>query len=330
MILIAAATHNKKFEEAHAWLCDQLGLEPEQLTRLILTLLLFAVAFLARRLVQSISKRRIGDPAKRAVVSKTGERVINVLALFIVIHIWFGGFSSLIQNIGILSAGLAIALQEPLTHLAGWLFLTIRQPFVVGDRIQIGQLKGDVIDIRLFQFTLLEVGEWVHGEQPTGRIIHVPNGTVFKQPQSNYSQGNGLLHDELQVCLSYESDWRRAREVLLDIAQRHVALSIPHNDQIGRHADLVAEHDHESLAPSVWIIPIDRGITLTLRYCCPLRQRRIVCQRLWEDILIAAEKEPAFEFAYPTTRIVHRRKDDRSNPVSDSQQPDPDEEKWER
>ncbi|MEN9360585.1 MAG: hypothetical protein RL095_2120 [Verrucomicrobiota bacterium] len=317
-----------KFEETQKWLCEQLGLSSDQLNRLLLTLLLVVISFLARRVLHSIAKRRVGDPGKRILVTKTGERVINLLALFIVIHIWFGGFSDLVQNLGILSAGLAIALQEPLTHIAGWIFINVRQPFVVGDRIQIGQLKGDVIDIRLFQFTLLEVGEWVHGEQPTGRVIHVPNGTVFKQPQSNYSQGNGLLRDELQLCLSFESDWRHARELLLDIARRHASLEAPEGD--GRHSDQIAEHDQEGLAPSAWIHVTERGIMITLRYACPLRQRRIVCQRIWEDVLRAAERESAFEFAYPTTRIVHRRRDERSNPVSDSPLPGPDEEKWER
>lgn len=113
-----------------------------------------------------------------------------------------------------MTAGLAIALKEPLTNIAGWLFLITRKPFGMGDRVQIGNHAGDVIDIRLFQFTLMEIGNWVEADQSTGRIIHMPNGLVFNQPQANYGKGFQYIWNEIPVLIAFESNWQKAEKVL--------------------------------------------------------------------------------------------------------------------
>src|SRR5690606_23340188 len=106
-------------------------------------------------------------------------------------------------------------------NLAGWLFILIRHPFAVGDRIQMGQHAGDVIDIRLFQFTILEINNWVEADQSTGRIIHIPNGKVFTDPQINYSAGFNYIWNEMKVRLTFESNWIKARKILQDTANHH-------------------------------------------------------------------------------------------------------------
>src|SRR3989442_7605528 len=84
-----------------------------------------------------------------------------------------------------------------LVNLAGWVFIIWRSPFALGDRIQIGQHAGDVIDVRLFQFTLNEIGNWVQADQSTGRIIHIPNGKVLTEVIANYSEGVQYIWHEI-------------------------------------------------------------------------------------------------------------------------------------
>ncbi len=103
---------------------------------------------------------------------------------------------------GLFTAGLAIALKDPLTNLAGWLFIVFRKPFIVGDRIQIGPHAGDVVDIRPFQFTILEIRNWVDADQSTGRMIHLPNAKVFVEAQANYSLGFNYIWNEIVVRLT--------------------------------------------------------------------------------------------------------------------------------
>src|SRR5690606_30758114 len=107
-----------------------------------------------------------------------------------------------------------IALRDPLMCVAGWLFLLVRRPYSVGDRIEIQGQIGDVIDIRMFQTYMLEVGGWLQGEQATGRISMVPNSIVFSSSVANYTQGFDFIWDEMVVRLSFESDWRRAKTLL--------------------------------------------------------------------------------------------------------------------
>lgn len=92
---------------------------------------------------------------------------------------WFKGIQSLATFLGLVSAGLAIALKDLVTGLAGWIFIIWRKPFGVGDLIQIGNNSGDVIDIRPFKFIIMETGNWVDADQSTGRITHIPNSSVY-------------------------------------------------------------------------------------------------------------------------------------------------------
>src|SRR3989441_12617332 len=118
-----------------------------------------------------------------------------------------------VQTCALPISGLAIALKDPVTNLAGWIFIVWRRPFEVSDRVEIGGHKGDVIDIRLLQFTLNEIGNWVNADQSSGRIIHIPNGKVFTEPVANYDKGFKYIWNEVPVLVTFESDWRQAKAI---------------------------------------------------------------------------------------------------------------------
>jgi small-conductance mechanosensitive channel len=217
--------------------------------------------------------------------------------------IWFGGFTGWSAYLGIVSAGLAIALQDPLTNLAGWLFISIRKPFVVGDRIAIGDHAGDVIDLRPFQFTLIEIGNWVDADQSTGRLIHVPNGWVFKHTTANFTGGFEFIWNELPVLVTFESDWERAKELLLEVARRHTDVPDAEASREVQEASKRYMIFFQHLTPIVWTSVADSGVMLTVRYICRPRRRRGTATAIWEDVLRAFAAEPGIDFAYPTTRF---------------------------
>ena len=183
----------------------------------------------------------------------------------------------------------------------------IRKPFEVGDRIEIDNLTGDVIDIRIFQFTVMEIGNWVDADQSTGRIIHVPNGKVFTDFQANYSTGFNYIWDEIGVLITFESDWKTAKEILTKIV----------NDQAEHLTDEVQRKIRETsrkfmifynvLTPIVYTSVKDSGVMLTMRYLCDVRKRRAASQAIWEDVLNEFAKHNNIDFAYPTTRIYSNR-----------------------
>ncbi len=204
---------------------------------------------------------------------------------------------------------MAVALHEPLACIAGWLFILWRKPFDLGDRIEIEGVSGDVIDMRLFQFTLLEIGNWVHADQSTGRLVHLPNNKVFKSLVYNYSSGFEFIWNEIRICVTYESNWKKAEEVILNAAEdltlevqkkASFRLSDPTNKYVIKYG---------KLTPIVYREIADSGVLLTLRYLTEVRTRRGTTAEITRIVLEEFSKCPDVDFAYPTIRYYDNREE---------------------
>src|SRR5262245_56307722 len=159
-----------------AWLEKNAGLSPLLQNRLLSTLLIVVGLWLLQYLILAMAYRRARDPRTRYRWRKTIGYLALLVGTVLLWHTWIGRVGALATFLGLLSAGLAIALKDSVQNFAGWGFIVWSRPFEVGDRVQVGPHAGDVIDIQLFQFTLNEIGNWVDADQSTGRIVHVPNG----------------------------------------------------------------------------------------------------------------------------------------------------------
>lgn len=202
-----------------------------------------------------------------------------------------------------MGAGLVIALQAPVMNVAGWIFIVIRKPFDVGDRIEINGVAGDVIDIRFFQFTINEIGNWVAADQSTGRIIHIPNGEIFKASQANYDQGFSHVWDEISLRVTFDSDWKKAKELCEKIVNEHAEeLSFSAKRKL-LEASKKFMIFYSNLTPFVYTSVEDYGIKLTMRYLTLPKKRRVAQHEIWEDILETFQKYPDIHYAYPSQRI---------------------------
>lgn len=284
------------------WIESNVGLNPEIQTRLLASIIAILLFIVIQRIVLLFVYRRTKDVGIRYRWRKTATYITFVLCVFVVGSIWFRGFQSLSTYLGLLSAGVAIALQTPLVNLAGWFFILWRKPFHVGDRIEIGDVKGDVIDQRIFMFSLMEIGNWVDAEQSTGRVIHIPNGKVFSEPLANYTDGFQYIWNEIAVLLTFESNWEKAKEILTKvIANRGEEFTKTAEDQIRQAAGKMMIYVGK-LTPIVYTSVKDSGVLLTIRYVCNPRGRRGSEQNIWEDILHEFAKCEDIDFAYPTQR----------------------------
>jgi small-conductance mechanosensitive channel len=285
------------------WLQETAGLSPALQLKLFNSLLVIVALWLLRLGVMQVVRRRTTDVRTRYQWQKTSTYVSVVLGLLIIGRIWFEGIHSLATFLGLVSAGLAIALKDVLTDIAGWAFILWRRPFEVGDRVQLGAHAGDIIDIRLFQFSILEIGNWVDADQSTGRVIHIPNGQVFTSPQVNFTKGFQFIWDEIPVLITFESDWERAKEILTEIVERHTEIMSEHAQEGIREASKKFMIYYSTLSPKVYTSVKDSGVMLTLRYLVMPRRRRGRQEILWEEILRAFAKEQRIDLAYPTTRF---------------------------
>lgn len=292
-------------ESLSEWFRTQFGMSPAMQGRLLSSLMWILVLWLSRRLIMLGIARTVKDHGVRYRWSKATQYVAVVLGFIGIASIWSSLLRGLATYLGLVSAGLAIAMKDILTNMAGWGFIVWRKPFELGDRIEINQFTGDVVDIRLFQFTLLEIGNWADADQTTGRLIHIPNAMVITAGLANYTRGFQYIWDELAVLVTFESDWRAAKSLLADLSAKHAASATDvAAAQIARAREKFFISSM-SFDPVVYTSVQDSGVLLTLRYVVHARRRRVVSEEIWEAILTEFAKRDDVDFAYPTTRFYH-------------------------
>jgi small-conductance mechanosensitive channel len=284
------------------WLQTVLGLATETQSRVITSLAIITVILILRGLVVWIIARRTEDVRFRYHARKVSAYISASLALLLLGRIWLTGFQDIGTFLGLVSAGLAIALKDLVASVAGWLYLLWRRPFEVGDRIQIGEHAGDVIDIRLFRFTLIEIGNWVEADQSTGRVILIPNSHILMKAIANYSKGFRYIWNELPVLVTFESNWSKAKTILQKIIDEHSAYLSEDAMRSVRKAAQRSMIIYSTLTPKVWTSVASSGVLLTIRYLCDPRKRRGTAETIWEDILTEFGKCDDIDFAYPTMR----------------------------
>jgi small-conductance mechanosensitive channel len=289
--------------EIREFLGGSIGISVENQNKILFSLVIIFILWLIRFVILRVVWKNTKNIKVRYQWKRSLSLIIPIIGLILVGAVWLPAFQQFGAFLGLFTAGLAIALKDPLTNLAGWVFIFVRKPFQVGDRVQIGQHKGDIIDIRLFQFTILEIGNWVDADQSTGRIIHLPNGKVFQQSQANYSTGFEYIWNEIKVIVTFESNWKLAKSILLEIINNHAEhLSKSAEKEIFEASkNYMIYYTH--LTPIVYTSVKDIGVQLTIRYLCNPRKRRGSENEIWEDILKNFDKHKDIQFAYPTTRF---------------------------
>src|SRR2546425_2144725 len=284
------------------WLQTRLGISPELQMRLLATLATIIGLWLVHRIVLGLVYRRVRDPWGRYRWRKGLTYLVVAAGIVIVGRMWFAGVQALATFFGLLSAGLAIALKEPVSDLAGWAFIVWGRPGEVAGGVQTGPNAGDVIDLGLFQFTLNEIGGWVDADQSSGRIIHIPNGKVFSDPVANYNKGFRYIWNEVPVVVTFESDWKKAKQILGKIAVKHAEHLTAQAEQELLAASQQYLINYRKLTPIVYTNVVDYGVQLTIRYLIEPRKRRGTEHAIWEDILTEFASAPDIDLAYHTTR----------------------------
>jgi small-conductance mechanosensitive channel len=287
---------------------DSSLLKSPTIINVINSILILLVLWVIRIALYKLIFKNITDIKMRYRWRKTFSFLMGFLALILIGRIWFAGIQSLATFLGLITAGIAIALKDPIANLAGWLFILARNTFEVGDRIQIGNFSGDVIDLSPFQFSMLEIGNWVDADQSTGRIVHVPNGKIFTNELANYDKGFKYIWNEIPVTVTFESDWQKAKEILLTIAKKQEEqITSTMEKQIKQAARKFMIY-FKNLTPIVYTDVLDNGIRLTIRYLCESRRRRSTSESMWEDILKEFSQHKNIDLAYPTTRFYTEKR----------------------
>lgn len=264
-----------------------------------------AVLFLGRLVRRSLSGR-ISDVDARYRTRKFVTLTSYVLATFVIASVFqreLGGFS---VALGMAGAGIAFALQEIVVSVAGWVAISLGGFYAPGDRVQVGGIKGDVIDVSILRTTLMEVGEWVTADQYSGRIVRIANSFVFKEPVFNYSGDFPFLWDEITLPVRYGSDWTAARTMLLGIAQE--TLTEYAKEVRSSWKNFVKQFrlpEEANVEPVVTLTATDNWIEFKIRYVVDYRKRRWMKDHLFTRILEEVDRsENRIRLASATFEMV--------------------------
>src|SRR4051794_13763968 len=250
----------------------------DTVARLVATAVVVAVTAILLGLAGRFAGWWLDDRYARFHARKLARFVIFLAAIVALAIVW----RSLAGNVGVIlgfaAAGIAFAMQEVIGAIAGLFNITSGRIYRVGDRIELGGVRGDVIDITLLRTKMLEIGSaeddesWVKGRQHTGRIVAVSNKSTFTSPVYNFSAIFEFLWEELTIPIAYRSDWHEAEQIIKEEAERASA------SEGARSAITAMERrypiPHAEVAPRVFVRATDNWMELSARFVVPVRQAR--------------------------------------------------------
>ncbi|PID86646.1 MAG: mechanosensitive ion channel protein MscS [Chloroflexi bacterium] len=304
-------------EVIRSFLQAQFQLSVESQDKLLTTFLILLIMVVLRWVtLRYVNNRFLEDPRALYNWRKASTYTIYTIGAILIGRIWLAGLQSVMTYLGILSAGLAIALQDPIVNLVGWLFIVTRRPFTVGDRIEVDEYSGDVIDIRLFQFSLLEIGTRIDAEQSTGRVLHMPNGIAFKKVFANFSQGLPFIWNEVPILVTFESDWEKAKAILVDVINNHAPPVDQKQLKQRQIRGMRFVISYSKITPTVYTTIESSGVLLTIRYLVQPKEKRDSEQIIHEAILRAFAPHEDLDFAYETQREYIHFKEKKRVPIA--------------
>jgi len=248
---------------------------------------------------------KIKDNQNRYRAKKAGNfagYVLTIILLTIVFSDKLGGFT---VALGVAGAGIAFALQEVIASVAGWVTILFGGFYKTGDRVQLGGIKGDVMDIGILRTTIMETGQWVDGDLYNGRIVLIANSFVFKEPVFNYSGEFPFLWDEIKIPIQYGSNYDKTKQILLKIGQG-IAEELTETSR-AKWQELQNKYRLEDAItnPVVSLVANDNWVEFTLRYVVGYKKRRATKTELFTQLLkeIEATNEE-IKFASATFHLV--------------------------
>jgi small-conductance mechanosensitive channel len=257
--------------------------------KLVTTLVVSAVAIVVGAALGRMSSRRVDDRYRKYYARKIAHYIVAVIALIGLGIVWrpFAGQLGLV--LGLTAAGLAFAMQELIGALAGWFNIVSGSIFRVGDRVQLGGVRGDVIDVTPLRTKVMEIGSsvgddtWVRGRQYTGRIVSISNKSTFTDPVFNYSTSFEFIWEEVTIPVAYRDDWHLAERIMTEEAVR-VSSSKEAEQAIAAmlHRYPVARTEVE---PRVFLRATDNYLELAARFVVPVRTARWVKDDLTRRVL---------------------------------------------
>ena len=283
---------------------DFIGVNAENGRKLLISVALIAIVlsigYILRRLADALLGR--DSQIKHRFWTQQGIGLFTTILLLIsIVSVWFDDPTRLTTAIGLISAGLAFALQKVVTSIAGYFVILRGKNFTIGDRISMGGVRGDVIGLGFIQTTIMEMGQppavqsadpavWVKSRQFTGRIVSVANAKIFDEPVFNYTRDFPFIWEEITIPITYQDKRAKAEEIILAATKKYV-LQI---SEISEAAVKKLEDEYfvniDDFEPRVFYRITDNWLELSVRFIVGEHQVRGIKDSISREILAEFDK----------------------------------------
>jgi small-conductance mechanosensitive channel len=264
-----------------------------------------AVIWIILKLIQRNLFSKIKDSENRYRTKKFSNVLGYLLTIVLITMVFSDQLGGLTVALGVAGAGIAFALQEVIGSFAGWLAIMFGGFYKTGDRVQLGGIKGDVIDIGVLRTTIMETGQWVDGDLYNGRIVLIANSFVFKEPVFNYSGDFPFLWDEIKIPIQYGSNYDKVKELLLRIGIEVAEDLSVESKEKWKTLQIKYRLEDAQTEPMLSMIANDNWFEYTLRYVVSYKKRRATKTELFTRILNEVEATKGeIKFASATFHLV--------------------------
>ena len=273
--------------------------------KIVITGVVFIIILIISKVFKKKLTKQIVDNSARYKTKKLIDFVGFALMIVMISIVYSDKLGNLTVAFGVAGAGIAFALQEVIASVAGWLAIMFGGFYNIGDRVKVGGIKGDVVDIGVLRTTLMEIGEWVDGDLYNGRLVLIANSFVFKEPVFNYSGDFPYLWDEIKIPIMFGSNYTKTESILTQITTDVVKeYSV---EAQNRWNNLVSKYmiENAQTTPMVTLAVNDNWVEFTVRYTVYFKKRRITKSALFTRILAAVEATNGeIKFASATFQLV--------------------------
>jgi small-conductance mechanosensitive channel len=295
----AASTHG-----AHLFGITLIGATPDNLHKLLLTVAFVVAGWLVTRALRGILGLFIGSRSGTRFQFWAKQGVSLIVAGILILSImslWFDNPARLAGALGLIGAGVAFAMQRVITAVAGYFVILRGRTFNVGDRIVMGGVRGDVLDLSFMQTRIMEMGQspkeqsdapsmWVRSRQFTGRIVTVTNDKVFDEPVYNYTREFPYIWDEINLPVRYQDDRRRAEQILIDAARRHAVTREKIGDDEVKRLEASFGVGIGDIDPQTYWRITDNWLEVTVRFLAHDHGIREMKDQMSRDILAGLDE----------------------------------------
>lgn len=301
-----------------SYLSSVTSIDKKILLVIFLSIFVAVIFSIAKYILRIVIRGRVENSRKVFFISQSSQVILNVIEVILLIMLWANYFTNFVTLISVVSAAMTIALREAIMNYFCGVYIRIKKPFKVEDRIEVDGLKGDVMNITAFGFELLEVSSKEENGQSTGVVVMYPNSIVLTKPIKNSNKGFKYVWNELTVKVTLDCDLVRNKQELYRIVNSNDTIkSIPR--KMMNEIQMVSLDNRvyfNKYDPIIYTKIVDDHIELTIRYLMHPKKARYVESVLWNKIYIAFRegKIRLFLGATPPTLEFHDE-DEKFKPV---------------